>query len=149
LIPCPSCKRRIYTRRDILYAPLSGAARCRACGKFARLDMLSRWVLSSMLALTLPALFLSGGVFYSGHVLLLTIGLVLAAWRVLAWIAFPILALEPAAAGAAADRHHSMIIVGALLTAAILLDGFIASRFEPEDAAGETRPASAVYNVRK
>jgi hypothetical protein len=149
VIACPSCKRRIFTRRDILYAPLDGTARCRACGKFARLDMFSRWILSSLLALTLPALFLSGGVFYSGHILLLTISLVLAAWRVLAWAAFPLLSLEHVAAGASTDRRHSMIIVGALLAAAIALDGFIASRFEPDDALDEPRPASAVHNHHK
>lgn len=146
MIACPSCKRRIFTRRDILYAPLDGTARCRACGRFSRLDVFSRWVLCSLLALTLPALFLSGGVFYSGHVLLATMVGVLAAWRALAWAAFPFLALEPVDQSRSLDRRESMIIVGALLAAAILLDGFIAARIEPDDPALDARPASAVYN---
>src|SRR4051812_2927814 len=98
MIACPSCKRRIITRRDILYAPLDGSARCRACGGFARFDMFSRWVLSVLIAIALPALLLASGMFYSGHLLLGSMLIIFGAWRAFAWAGLPLLSLEPVAA---------------------------------------------------
>ena len=135
MIPCPTCKRRIIIRRDILHAPLDGTVRCRACGEHSRLDVFSRWVISCLVALTLSAVLLSAGVFYSGHLLAVSIVLIFGASRAMAWVALPVLALEPVPAHVALDRRQSAIILGALLIAALALDAFIASRFENDDGA--------------
>ena len=148
MIACPNCKRRIITRRDILYAPLDGTARCRACGRFARFDMFSRWVLSCMIAVTLPALLLTWGIFYSGHLLLFCVLGIFGASRVLAWVGLPLLALEPVKPHLPLDRRQSLIILTALLVAAVALDGFIASKFESEDAARDAQASPAVHQVR-
>ena len=152
MLACPNCKRRIITRRDILSAPLDGTARCRACGGFARFDMYSRWVLSCLIAVSLPALLLTWGVFYSGHLLLASMLIIFGAWRVLAWAALPLLTLESVAPHLPLDRRQSAIILAALVVGAIALDGFIASKFESEEAqapaavqhSAETRAAAAL-----
>jgi hypothetical protein len=144
MVACPNCKRRIITRRDILYAPLDGTARCRACGRFARFDMFSRWVLSVLVAITLPALLLMWGVFYSGHLLLVSMLLIFGAARVVAWAALPFFTLEPVAAHIPLDHRQSAIILGALVAAALVLDGFIASRLDSESTQG----THAVQQVR-
>ena len=144
MLACPHCKRRIITRRDILYAPLDGTARCRACGRYSRLDVFSRWVLSCLIALVLPALLLGWGIFYSGHLLVFSMIVIIGAWRAMAWLALPFLGLEHVPEHVPLDRRQSAIIVAALLSAAILLDRFMASRFERDDAAA---PAAA-HRVR-
>ena len=149
MIACPTCKRRIFTRRDILYAPIDGTARCRACGTFCRLDLFSRWILSCLVALALAGLLLSYGVFYSGHLLFVSICIIVAVWRGLAWAGFPLLSLEEFPESKALDSRQSKILVGALLIAALMLDGFIASRFEREDGAGDSRPARSAEHVRR
>src|SRR5690349_21461895 len=67
VIACPSCQRQVLTRLDILLATLDGRVQCPVCGRMARLDLMSRWMILCVLALSLPALLLYGGVFYSGH----------------------------------------------------------------------------------
>ncbi len=62
-IPCPGCKRPVFSLHDILYAPLDGTARCRVCGRIARLDLFSRWMISCAIAVILPALLLLLGAF--------------------------------------------------------------------------------------
>ena len=131
---CPSCKRRVITRRDILYAPLDGSTHCRACGEYSRLDVFSRWVISCLVTLTLAAVHLSAGVFYSGHLLAVSIILIFGAARMMAWIALPVLSFEPVPPHVPLDRRQSAIILAALLITAIALDGFIASRFQNEGA---------------
>ena len=134
MIACPSCKRRIITRRDILYAPLDGTARCRACGQFARLDMFSRWLLSCLIAVSLPALLLMWGIFYSGHLLLASIVAITAAWRALAWLGLPLLSLEPVAPHVPLDKRQSAILLCAMLLTAVVLDGVIAHKIESDQA---------------
>ena len=145
MLACPSCKRRIITRRDILHAPLDGTVRCRACGQHGRLDVFSRWIISCMVALTLAAVHLSAGVFYSGHLLAVSILLIFGVARGMAWAGLPAFALEPVPPHVPLDRRQSMIILGALLVTAIALDGFIASKFEADDGAEAPR---AVHQVR-
>jgi len=130
VIACPNCNRRVFTRRDMLYATLEGAARCRICGRTARLDVMSRWLMSCVLAIVLPAAYLYGGVFYSGHFFLISIFVIFGAWAILAFIGFPLLALEAAAGNASVDRKSGRLILAALLVSAIVIDGFIRARFE-------------------
>jgi len=72
-IPCPGCKRPVFSLHDILYAPLDGTARCRVCGRFARLDLFSRWMISCAIAVILPALLLYWELFYSRHLFVISI----------------------------------------------------------------------------
>ena len=146
MLACPTCKRRIITRRDILRAPLDGSLRCRACGQHARLDVFSRWLISCLVALTLAAVHLSAGIFYSGHLLFVSIVLIFGAARGMAWIGLPVLSLEPLPPHVPLDRRQSAIILGALLVAAIALDGFIASRFETDGGADAPRTVRQVQN---
>ena len=102
-------------------------------------------MISCVIAILLPAALLYGNVFYSGHIILVATFLVMGAWRILSFIAFPFLSLEVVPASRSTDRAGSILTLAVLLVAAIALDGFIASRFEPDDAA-EARPSpSAVY----
>jgi hypothetical protein len=142
VIACPSCKRRVFTRLDMLHAALQGAAICRACDRPARLDVLSRWLMASFIALVLPSMFLYAGVFYSGHFFVTLIGTVLGGWGVLSVVGQPFLNLEPSAAAPPTERSHSILMLVVLLLAATLLDGYIASRFEPADAPEYARPTS-------
>ena len=146
MIACPSCNRRTFLPRDILYATLDGAARCRACGRVARLGLASRWMISCVIAILLPAALLYGNVFYSGHIILIATSLVLGAWRILSFIAFPILSLEAVADNRALDRSGSILTLVVLFVAAIVLDGFIASRLDTPDTAETGRASSAVYD---
>lgn len=129
MIACPSCNRRVFTRSDMLHALIDGAARCRSCGRGARLDTLTRWLMSCVLAIILPMLLLFGGVFYSGHLFVISMFIILGAWAVLSVVGFPFLTLE-AAAGMAVDRSKSIWILAALFVAAIVIDGIIRARFE-------------------
>jgi hypothetical protein len=146
--PCPSCKRWVFTRRDLFYAPLDGTAQCRACGRTARLDLLSRWVLSCAIALILWNVLLFGGIFYSGHLFLVSMLVIFAAWRLLSAAVFPVIALEEAPDGSPFDRRKSMVAIALLLVAAMIFDSFIASRFESDDAPESGRPSSAVQRER-
>lgn len=130
VIACPSCNRRVFTRRDLLYAVIDGAARCRSCGRSARLDTLTRWLMSCVLAIVLPMLLLLGGVFYSGHLFVISMLIILGAWGILSLVGFPFLTLEVVAGGAALDRSKSLLLLTALFVAALIIDGFIRARFD-------------------
>jgi hypothetical protein len=149
MIACPNCKRRSITRRDILYAPLDGTTRCRACGRYARLDMFSRWLLSCLIALCLPAFLLTWGIFYSGHLLFVSMVAIVGAARLLAWAGLPLFALEPVAPNAPLDRRQSIMILGALIVAAVMLDAFIASKFESDDAIRDAEAPAAVRHLQR
>jgi CXXC-20-CXXC protein len=148
VIACPSCKRRLFTSRDIFCASLDGTIRCPACGRSARLDTLSRWIISCIIALLIPALFLYGGVFYGGHFFIFCILVTMGAWRALTFITFPFLTLE-SAAPASFDRKHGILTLVALALTAIVLDGYMAARINAEDAKENERSASAVPNRRE
>jgi hypothetical protein len=105
------------------------------CGRIARLDLFSRWMISCGIAVMLPALLLYWELFYSGHLFVVSILVILVAWRILTLIAFPILALEIVTPRARVDRKQSVFILALLLVAAMMLDGLLASRFETEDPA--------------
>ena len=113
----------------MLYASLDGTAPCPVCGQVARLDLLSRWLISCVIALVLPIILLHGQVFYSGHLFFVSIVVVLGGWRILSFVGLPIFALETAD-GTAIDRRHSLWILAVLIAAAMIFDGFMSSRFE-------------------
>ncbi len=130
MIACPNCKRRVFTRRDMMCATLDGGARCRICGRIARLDLISRLMISCVLAIVLLPVFMYGGIFYSGHLFLISVVFVLGGWRILSSAGLPFLALEAVAGRASIDRRQSILILVLLLVVAIALDGFMSSRFE-------------------
>jgi len=134
MIACPNCKRRVFTPRDMLYATLDGEAPCRICGRHARLDVYSRLMISCVLALALPPVFMYGGVFYSGHFFLTLLSIVLGGWRILSSFGLPFLGLE-AVSGPSIDRRQSVLILILLLAASIILDGVMSSRFDAGGAA--------------
>lgn len=144
---CPHCKRRIFTRHDILFAAIDGAMQCRACGGMARLDTFSRWVISIVLSVFLPALFLQGQVFYSGHFFAVSIIVILGGWRILSWLGLPLFTLEAAEDRVSLRPRQSAFLVVALLTAAMVMDGFMSARFEREPEQASNAAASGEKNA--
>ena len=114
----------------MLHAVIDGAARCRACGRDARLDTLTRWMMSCVLAILLPMVLFFFGVFYSGHLFVVSMSIIFSAWAVLSVVGFPFLTLEAARTGTAVDRSKSVWLLAALFVAALVIDGFIRARFE-------------------
>jgi hypothetical protein len=141
-LACPGCKRRVFTLHDVLYAPLDGTASCRACGRIARLDLFSRWVISCAIAVILPGL-LYWELFYSGHLFVVSLLVILVAWRVLTFLIFPLLALEEVSARSGVNRKQSFVILAILLSAAMMIDGFMSSRFESDEVAEMRRYTSS------
>ncbi len=143
MLPCPTCKRRVFTRLDIIYAPLQGRIQCRFCGGSAQFDLFSRWIFLSILSLSLPGVLLYGNVFYSGHLLVISMAFILIAWCVLSFLCFPLFQLEPIS-GTGLSRTQGAMMLAVLLLTAMLLDGFIASRINADavlehDKSTETR----------
>jgi len=133
VIACPTCNRHVITRRDLLYANLDGTARCRACGRTARVDLFGRWIISVLLVMVLATLLLYFGLFYSGHLFLISIVFVLGGWRALSWAFAPILTLDPVPEGSPFDRRNGVVVFVVLLVAAVAIDVVMSSRFEAED----------------
>ena len=148
MIACPSCKRRIFTRRDMVSTTMGGTAQCRVCGRMARLDLLSRWLISCAIALILSSLLLYGGVFYSGHLFLISIFVIFGMWALLCGLAFPFLMLETAGDGTPLSLRQSLFIVGVILVAAGAFDSFLASRFEAEDEQARSGSARTTMHGR-
>ena len=148
MIACPSCKRRVFTRRDILSSSLDGTVECRACGRLARLDVLSRWMIACVIAIILPAVLLYGGLFYSGHLFVASMVLIFGAWRVLSWFGYPLLTLEHATGSVGLDRRQSVFIVVVLLFTAVVIDGFMAARFDDAQTAEQPRAPNAVHRAK-
>lgn len=133
MLPCPHCKRRVFTRLDIVYAPLQGRVQCRFCGSAAQFDLFSRWIFLSILSLSLPGLLLYGNIFYSGHLLVISMAIISIAWCVLSFLCFPLFKLEEVP-GTGLNRTQGAMMLAVLLLTAMLLDGFIASRIDAEAA---------------
>ena len=83
-----------------------------------------------MLAIVLPNLLLYGGVFYSGHLFLISTFVIVGSWATLCVVGFPFLKLEAIASSSYIDRRKSIVALIAVLTAAIVIDGFIRARFD-------------------
>ena len=140
---CPGCRRHSISSRDMLYASLDGGVKCRACGKIARLDLLSRWMLAIMLAIILPMVLLYGNVFYSGHLFIVSLAVILIAWRLLSVIGMPILGLEEAPRGLCMNHRQSVFTLTLIVTAALAMDGFMAYRIDADEARAKAQPVSA------
>ncbi len=81
--------------------------------------------------LILPALLLYWELFYSGHLFVVSLLVILVAWRIFTFLIFPLLALEEVAARSGVNRKQSFLILAVLFSAAMAIDGFMSSRFEP------------------
>ena len=73
---------------------------------------------------------------------------VLGAWRILSVVAFPFLSLEAVAHSRSIDRAPSILTLVVLFIAALVLDGFIASRFDSNDALANESSSTAVRRDR-
>jgi hypothetical protein len=104
-------------------------------------------MIACMIALVLPSVFLYGGVFYSGHFFVLLIALTLGAWRALSCIGLPFFTLEPAS-HSPFDRKHGILTLMALIATAIVLDAFMSSKFDSDEARESERSASAIQQPR-
>jgi len=127
-----------------LQTALRGTTHCRWCGRTLRLDMLSRWMLSCLLALLLPNALFFGDVFYSGHLFLVSIFLIYSGMAILSYIGSPLLALEIAPDKAALSQRQSAALAAIVLAAALVIDGFIAYKIDAENALEKQPPPTSV-----
>jgi hypothetical protein len=100
-------------------------------------------MISCVLAILLPNVLLYGGLFYSGHLFVISIVIIYGAWALLSFFGFPFLTLEAVASDSAIDRPKSILLLAVLLVAAIVIDSFIASKIESDNARDSGRSASA------
>ena len=128
----------------MLHTALRGTTRCRWCGRTLRLDVLSRWMLSCLLAIFLPYALLYGDVFYSGHLFLVSIFLIYSGMAILSYIGSPLLALEIAPDRVPLTQRQGAMLAGILLAAALVIDGFIAYKIDADNALEKQRPATSV-----
>ena len=147
MLACPRCRRHTFARRDLVSTALDGTGQCASCGETVRLDMFSRWLLACAIALILPGVLLYGNVFYSGHLFVVSLLFVFAAWAGLSYLCCPLLTLERAPTGQPIDRKAGMLILVVLLSAAGVIDSFMASRFDVEPLEN-TRSTSAAQQQR-
>jgi hypothetical protein len=145
VIACPSCRRRVFSRSDILHATLRGSTQCRWCGRTLRLDLLSRWVLSCLLAILLPNALLYGDIFYSGHLFVVSMFLIYAGLALFSYVGFPLLSLEIAPEANPLNRRQSALLAGIILAAAIAIDGFIGLKIDADGALEKQGAPSAAY----
>lgn len=129
---CPTCKRRIFVPRDMLFMSIDGQAQCRACGALARLDQMSRFLVAAVLALFLWMLLLHGNVFFSGYLFIFSTTAIVVGWRLLCAAALPLLTLEPAPDALRYDRRHDLIAVAALFVTAAAIDGLMSYRSDAD-----------------
>ncbi len=142
-IACPACKRRSFGGREVLGASLDGRAKCPACGRLARLDQMSRCVLSCVLALLLWLMLLHGDILYSGYLFLFSMIVILGGSRLLAAATLPLLSLEKAEGHAGFDRRQSIVTVAILIVLAGVIDGLLAYRSDA-DRAHDDAPSQGV-----
>jgi hypothetical protein len=147
MLACPRCRRPTFTRRDLVSTALDGTAQCGSCGQAVRLDVFSRWLLSCVIALILPGVLLYGDLFYSGHLFVISLVFVFAAWTALSWVLCPLFTLERTTTGRPIDRTTGILILVVLLAAASIIDNFMAARFEAE-AIENTRASNAAQGHR-
>jgi len=128
----------------MLHAAVRGTTRCRWCGRTLRLDMLSRGILSCTLALLLPNALFYGDVFYSGHLFVISIFLIYGGMAVLSYLGSPLLGLEVAPDAPVLNRRQGALLAGMILAAALILDGFIASKIDADNALERQRAPASV-----
>jgi len=104
-------------------------------------------MISIVIALLFPMVFLYGDLFFSGHFFIALIFFTLGASRLLAFIASPFIALE-VAAPSTFNRRQSIMTFVVLAVVALVLDSHMSSRFAAEDAQERGRSASAAQRDR-
>lgn len=104
-------------------------------------------MISCVIALILPTVLLYGGVFYSGHLFLVSIFVILGGWRILSLVGFPLLTLE-AAGDSAIDRRQSIVMLVVMLVIMIIMDGYMSSRFDSDNAPENGSSPSAAHRDR-
>jgi hypothetical protein len=134
MIPCPACKRRIFSGREMLGTGLDGRAKCPACGGLARLDSMSRCLLACVLALLLWMLLLHGNIFESGYLFLFSTIVIISGWRLLCAAALPLLALEKVAGNTCFNRRQNIVMLAALIVTSIAIDGLMSYRSDADRA---------------
>jgi hypothetical protein len=142
MIPCPACKRRIFSGREMLGAGVDGGAKCPACGQLARLDSVSRCLVTCVLALLLWMLLLHGKILYSGYLFLFSTIVIIIGWRLLCAAALPLLSLEQMAQGRSFDRRQNIVTVAILIVTSIVIDGLLSYRSDVDRALGNAEPPS-------
>lgn len=85
-----------------------------------------------MIAIILSSVLLYGGFFYSGHLFVVSMFIIMGTWRILSWLGASVFGLEVVDDNFTLDRRLSLMILAVLLIAAIAFDGFMASLFEPD-----------------
>jgi hypothetical protein len=137
MIPCPACKRRTFSGRGMLGANLDGRVKCPACGQLARLDSMSRCLLTCTLALLLWMLLLHGDIFDSGYLFLFSTIVIVSGWRLLCAAALPLLTLETAAGGTCFNRRQSIVTLAILIMTSVVMDGLMSYRSDADRALGD------------
>jgi hypothetical protein len=146
MLACPACKKRSFSRSEIVGAGLDGGVRCPSCGQVARLDQMSRCLVACVLAVLLWIMLLYGNLFYSGYLFVFSTIAILAGWPLLLAAALPLLALEKSPGGKCFDRKQSMAMFAILIVAAIVIDGLLSYRSAADRADANTM--SAGVNAR-
>ena len=131
MIPCPGCRRRTFTHRELLGANLDGRVKCPACGELARLDEISRCLIAGVLALLLWILLLNGNIFYSGYLFVFSTLAIITGWRLLSAAALPLLSLEKAP-GVCFDRRQNIVMIGTIIITAVVIDGLLSYRSDAD-----------------
>lgn len=131
---CPACKRRIFTQRDILGSNINGWVKCPACDHVARLDQMSRFLVTATLALSLFMMLLYGNIFFSGYLFVYSTIFIFAGWRLLSAAVLPLLALETAPGGFYLNRRQSIVTLVIMIVSAVALDGLLSYRSDADKA---------------
>ena len=118
---------------------LDGRAKCPGCGALARLDQVSRCLVTGALALLLWLLLLHGNIFYSGYLFMFSMSFIIIGWRLLCAAALPLLSLEHVPGQTRFDRRQNIATIAALMVTAVAIDGLMSYRSD-----ADKRQAAAV-----
>jgi hypothetical protein len=132
MIACPACKRRVFTRREMLSASLDGKMKCPVCPAVACLDEISRCLIAGVLAVLLWILLLQGNIFYSGYLFIFSTIVIVMGWRLLSAAALPLLSLEKAPGHACFGRRQNIVTLAILIVTAIVIDGLMSYRSDAD-----------------
>ena len=85
----------------------------------------------------------------AGHLFVVSLLVILVAWRILTFLTFPLLVLEEVSARSGVNKKQSFVILAILLSAAMMIDGLMSSRFETDEAAEVRRITSSQSRSRR
>ena len=105
---------------------------CPVCGEYARLDNLSRCLVTCLLAFMLWLLMVQLQLFYRGYLFVFSMLVILGGWRLLAAATLPLLSLEKAQSRSAFDRRRSVVTVMIMMLVAIAIDGLLSYRSDAD-----------------